>query len=207
LDRIESEGLFRILGLTIILGVMTGYVSAEDFVIRNDDNQPLFVVNGTGEKQILNGNLYLNENVVQDRDGPVQLKGDAELLGGNLRFSQSNFSIISDGDSVISYNSSGKTNILTPSGIGTRTVLYDSANRQDILRAIEGGEVEIPNGNLDMRGNEITSVGGMKLGFANLTDYPVGCGTEEAVRVIGDTLDCVSLNPGGTVETGGGSKG
>jgi hypothetical protein len=52
-------------------------------------------------------------------------------------------------------------NLTTPNNIktgGQPITLRDSTNNQDILRAQEGGNLEIPNGNLDVSGNNITEV-------------------------------------------------
>jgi len=85
-------------------------------------------------------------------------------------------------------------------------IIQDSS--EDPLFVVNNtGEKQVYNGELDMNGNSISSVGGLELGWGNLTDYPLGCGSNEAVQVVGDTLDCTSLNPGGTVETAGGAKG
>jgi hypothetical protein len=45
------------------------------------------------------------------------------------------------------------------------------------------------------------------LGWRNLTNYPAGCGANEAVQAIGDTLTCVPITPGGSGVTGSGSLG
>ncbi|MFB6213621.1 MAG: beta strand repeat-containing protein, partial [Candidatus Nanohaloarchaea archaeon] len=62
-------------------------------------------------------------------------------------------------------------------------------------------------GNVNMQGNSLTNIGSATLGWTNLTNYPAGCASDEAVQVVGDTIGCTSLNPGGTVETTGASKG
>jgi hypothetical protein len=45
------------------------------------------------------------------------------------------------------------------------------------------------------------------LGWRNLTNYPAGCGANEAVQAIGDTLTCVPITPGGSGVTGSGTVG
>ncbi|PSG98917.1 MAG: hypothetical protein BRC29_02190 [Nanohaloarchaea archaeon SW_7_43_1] len=94
----------------------------------------------------------------------------------------------------------------TPLGAANDYIIQDSGENP-LFAVNESGEKQVYNGELDLNGNNVTSVGGLELGWENLTDYPSGCGSNEAVRVIGDTIGCTSLNPGGTVETGGGSKG
>ncbi|PSH01656.1 MAG: hypothetical protein BRC27_01460, partial [Nanohaloarchaea archaeon SW_10_44_10] len=71
-------------------------------------------------------------------------------------------------------------------------IIQDSSGNP-LFAVNESGEKQIYNGELDMNGNEISSVGALDLGWRNLTDYPSGCDSDEAVRVIGDKLDCASL--------------
>lgn len=84
--------------------------------------------------------------------------------------------------------------------------LIQDSNGNPLFAVNDTGETQVYE-ELDLNGNRVNSVGALDLGWENLTDYPGGCETNEAVRVIGDTLDCAPLNPGGTVETGGGAEG
>jgi hypothetical protein len=45
------------------------------------------------------------------------------------------------------------------------------------------------------------------LGWRNLTNYPAGCGANQAVQAIGDTLSCIDITPGGSGVTGSGTVG
>lgn len=194
--------------LALVLILLTATVTASDYIIEDSNGNNLFVVNETGEKQIQNGKLYLNGNSVTDNSGPLTLEGgDVEIPNsGGLYFDNGTYNAIYNIEQVAP-EKGRNLHLNTPSDGSGNVKLYDSANTQPILVGKPGGKVSIPNGNLDMNNNEIQNVGALNLGWDNLTNYPNGCSTDEAVRVIGDTLDCVSLNPGGTVETGGGAAG
>ncbi|QGA80318.1 hypothetical protein [Candidatus Nanohalobium constans] len=185
--------------LTLALIALTATVTASDYIIEDSNGDNLFVVNETGEKQIQNGNLYLNGNKITDQEGTLTLDGgNVEIPNGNLDISnnvKANSFNLKSSNYAIRYDS------------GTDSIQFrDTQNGDNELWIRRNGDVQIPNGNLNMNENRINNVGRLDLGWANLTDYPNGCGPEEAVRVIGDTLDCVSLDPSGSVG-GGGEKG
>lgn len=212
--------------LLILIGLLllaTASVTADDYIIQDNNQNPLFVVNQTGEKQFYNGNLFLNGNSIIDNQGPLTLDGgNVEIPNGNLEMNDNEIQNInqlsfrpvgepnSDNPLIRRANGGNELEILTSGGGGANNeiTIIGKRDSQDIARFIEGSDtVEIPNGNLDVYGNEIQNVGALELGWQNLTDYPAGCATDEAVQVVGDTLSCTALNPGGTVETGGGSEG
>lgn len=198
----------KILLVSAVLFSMIATAAADDYIIRDSGGNPLFTVNGTGEKQIQNGNLFLNGNSIVDNSGALTLDGgNVEVPNGNLDMGANNI-VWSDRDST-GYS----PNIATDGE--DRLYLHgdqirlrgDPSSSDDGLRITQTNDVEILNGNLNMDGNEIQNVGALELGWQNLTDYPAGCETDEAVQVVGDTLSCTALNPGGTVETGGGAQG
>lgn len=208
--------LKNILILLIGLSLFTGAASAADYIIQDSNGNQLFVVNETGEKQIQNGNLFLNGNAITDNDGSLTLEGgNVDIPSGDLDIQSGHLQVPGSSSRDIRFNNNavwvgrgyqGGSGDLDLAGFDSVN-LYGENSDQFILQARDSGNVEIPNGNLQMNNNEIQDVSALELGWANLTDYPTGCETDEAVRVIGDTLDCASLNPGGTVETGGGAKG
>lgn len=173
-----------------------------------------FEVETSGDA-LLSGNLSVGSNNINDLADP-EVATDA----ANKRYVDQSDDTISDDQNLKevlvngnvanqSIDMNGNT-IYQPSQLetGGQTIeIRDSTGDIDIIRFKEGGIVEIPNGNLNIAGNSITNIGSANLGWTNLTNYPSGCASDEAVRVIGDSLDCVSLNPGGTVETSGASKG
>lgn len=204
-----------ILGL---LALLSTSVAADDYIIRDSGQSPLFVVNQTGEKQIQNGNLFLNGNSIIDNSGALTLGGGkVNVANGGLTVNDSGGS-----DSLKVQSDYGQLNLVETDEsdkmwrfeVTNRDFAFTEAGVATYIRANAGGPVELTNanvrisdGNLQMNGNEIQNVGALQLGWKNLTDYPAGCGSEEAVQVVSDNLDCVSLNPSGTVNTTGAEEG
>jgi hypothetical protein len=204
--------------LICLLPMLTAFVAANDYIIQDSNQNPLFVINESGEKQIQNGNILLNGNSIIDNQGPLTLGGgDVEIPRGGLIVNDSGGS-----DSLKVRSDYGQLN-LVESDENDKTWRFEVTNQDfaftesgvgTYIRANAGGPIDLSNANvrvldgtLNMNGNEIRNVGSLDLGWNNITDYPTGCDTNEAVQVIGDTLSCTDLNPGGTVETGGGSEG
>ena len=68
--------------------------------------------------------------------------------------------------------------IRTGRNSGSETGFYDSQNSQNILLAKEGGNVQIPNGNLNMSSNAIQNIGSSQTSFTESGQLNLSDGTE-----------------------------
>lgn len=101
-----------------------------------------------------------------------------------LKYGGDNLLRFEDGNGVSSEINDFK---LGTSGSGNDNIsLYDEANNQDIVRAKEGGNVVIPNGNLDLNSNQLLGVGSTQCADNEFLD---GNGECEAISDVGASDD------------------
>ncbi|QGA80384.1 hypothetical protein [Candidatus Nanohalobium constans] len=125
------------------------------------DNQLNGISGSQNLSQILNEGNKANTTINMGTNKITNLKNPENSRdAANLNWTQNNF-VRANGDSINgSIDLLGTNNIIAPDQImtgGQNIQIIDTNNNQDILRLKEGGNVEIPNGNLDLNGNQLVN--------------------------------------------------
>ncbi|MFB6213620.1 MAG: hypothetical protein ABEJ07_03610, partial [Candidatus Nanohaloarchaea archaeon] len=171
--------------------LLAGHAVAKDFVIQDSSGNDLFVVNETGEKNVLNGDLYLNGNALRnpasiDSFFASACSGDQVIQGINADGSYScvdpasGLSTESLNATLQAGNLANQTinmagnNLLSVGGLSTSGTFTSSDNyiqggtaSFSNLRDGSGAEIDVQS-NFEMNGNSIQSNDGSEFSISNL---------------------------------------
>ncbi len=144
------------------------------------------LVGTTGVQWIPSGGLAFKFNGTGSSGGRVFISNAGYV--GIATSTTTPVGLLQVGASVLVVATSGNVGIGTTSPNQKLEVVGNINATGDLIGRLGGGNITSGTITATQLASDIG------LGFANLTNYPTGCGAGQAVQIIGDTLTCVNIN-------------